>query len=169
LPDLAPSTVKKVLDALEKKRLVDHAGDDSQAFVNGVHWWSTALSPTEYDGDLSPIVEAVEGAKLGLRHSTDPHDRSVTVFLPLVELESHLRGLPSEPMDRLRSCIEGIETAGRALRLTVSTHITNDPRAAPRCAGPARDRNPLARRLLPCSFDASAMAFVGTSQRKRCV
>ncbi len=126
-PDLAPSGIKKVLDALEKKGLVEHAGDDSQAFVNGVHWWSTALTPTEYDDDLAAIVRAVEEAKLGLRHSADPHDRSVTVFLPLVELESHLRGLPSGPLDRLRACVEGTEAAGHSLRLTISTQITNDP------------------------------------------
>lgn len=126
-PDLAPSAIKKVLDALEKKGLVDHAGDDSQAFVNGVHWWSTALTPTEYDEELAAIVNAVEGASLGLRHTADPHDRSVTVFLPLVELEAHLRGLPSGPLDALRSCVVGIENGGHSVRVTVNTQITNDP------------------------------------------
>jgi len=126
-PDLAPSAIKNVLDALERKGLVDHAGDHSQAFVNGVHWWSTALTPTKYDDDLAAVVRAVDEANLGLRHSPDPHDRSVTVFLPLVELESHLRGLPSAPMARLRSCVESIEADGRSLRLTISTKITHDP------------------------------------------
>lgn len=126
-PDLVPSAIKKVLDALEKKGLVGHAGDDSQAFTNGVRWWSTALTPTHHDDELSRIVAALETAKLGLRYFADPHDRSVTVFLPLVELESHLRGLPTAPMDRLRECVEGIEDAGQAVRVTVSTKITNDP------------------------------------------
>ena len=126
-PELAPSAIKKVLGALQQKGLVDHAGDDSQAFVNGVHWWSTALRPTEYDDRLAAVVGAMEDAKLGLRHSADPHDRSVTVFLPLVELEAHLHGLPSEPMERLRSCVESIEGAGQSVRVTISTQITNDP------------------------------------------
>jgi len=67
-PDLAPSVIKKVLDALGTKGLVDHAGDHSQAFVNGVHWWSTALTPTEYADELALIVGALDEAKVGLRH-----------------------------------------------------------------------------------------------------
>jgi len=126
-PDLAPSAVKKVLDALETKGLVEHAGDDSQVFINGVHWWSTALTPTEYNEDLAAIIEAVEQAQLGLRHSANPHHESVTVFLPLVELESYLRGLPSGPLDRLRACVKDAEAAGHSLRITISTQITNDP------------------------------------------
>lgn len=126
-PVIAPSAIKKVLDALEKKGLVAHAGDESQAFVNGVHWWSTALTPTEYDDELATLVEAIEVAQLGLRHTADPHDRSVTVFLPLVELEAHLRGLPSGPMEALRSCVESIEGRGQPVRVSVSTEVTNDP------------------------------------------
>lgn len=126
-PHLAPSAIKKALDALEKKELVDHAGDDSQAFVNGVHWWSTALTPTQYDDELATVVEAVEAAHLGLRYTADHHDRSVTVFLPLVEVEAHLHGLPSGPMEALRSCVESIESSGQAVRVSVSTQITNDP------------------------------------------
>jgi hypothetical protein len=126
-PKLAPSTIKRVLDALENKGRVDHSGDDAQAFVNGVHWWSTALAPTEYGDDLAALVRAVEEANLGLRHSPDPHDGCVTVFLPLVELESYLRGLPSQPMVDLRSCVERLEAAGHSLRVTISTEITNDP------------------------------------------
>lgn len=68
-PALAPSSIKKVLDALEKKGLVNHAGDEGQAFVNGVHWWSTALTPTKYDSELAAVVQAVEEARLGLRYS----------------------------------------------------------------------------------------------------
>jgi hypothetical protein len=67
-PDLTPSAIKKVLDALGKRGRVEHSGDESQVFVNGVHWWSTALTPTEYPDDLATIVRAVEDAKLGLRH-----------------------------------------------------------------------------------------------------
>ena len=126
-PELAPSAIKKVLDALEKKGLLSHAGDDSQAFVNGVHWWSTALTPAERDDQLAVVVQAVEAAALALRYSVDPHDRSVTLFLPVVELEAYLRGLPSDPMETLRSCVEGIEAHGQSVRVTVSTQITNNP------------------------------------------
>ncbi len=126
-PDDAPSAIKKVLDALEKKGLVAHAGDPGQAFVNGVHWWSTALAPTSYDDELAVIVLAVEDARLGLGHSADPHNRSVSVFLPLVELEAYLQGLPSEPIKRLRSCLEGMAAGGQSVRLSVSTQIANDP------------------------------------------
>jgi len=123
-PDLDPSAIKRVLDALESKGLVEHAGDDHQAYVNGVHWWSTALTPTEYSDELARIVRALDTAELGLRHTADPHDDSVTVFLPLVELDSYLRGLPSDQMDRLRECVEGLETSGQLVRVVVSTKIS---------------------------------------------
>ncbi len=126
-PDLQPSAIKRVLDSLEKKGLVDRAGDDSQAYLNGVHWWSTALALSEQDPQLAMIVDSIEAAGLGLRYSADPHDNSLAVFLPLVELESHLRGLPSSPLDGLRSCVESIEAGGHPVRVTVSTRIANDP------------------------------------------
>lgn len=47
-PDLAPSAIRRVLDSLEKKGLIAHAGDETMAYVNGVHWWSTA-TPTADD------------------------------------------------------------------------------------------------------------------------
>jgi len=126
-PDLAPSAIKRVLDALKKKGRVAHAGDDNLVYLDGVHWWSTALTPTEYDNELAAIVASLERAGLGLSYSADLHDRSVTVRLPLVELESHLRGLRSGPMDRLRSCVEAIEAGGRSLRLAISTRIASGP------------------------------------------
>ena len=126
-PDLQPSAIKKVLDSLEKKGLVASAGDDSQAYLNGVHWWSTALAPTEEDPRLMAIVEAVGSALTGLSATADPHEGSVTAFLPLVELESFLQGLPSRPVERIQACVEQLEESGQPVRLSVSTEIANDP------------------------------------------
>lgn len=126
-PGLAPSAIKKVLDSLEKKGLVASAGDESQAYLNGVHWWSTALAPTEEDPKLMAIAEAVESALADLSSTADPHEGSATAFLPLVELESLLQGLPSSPIERIQACVEQLEGSGQPVRLTVSTEIVNDP------------------------------------------
>ena len=126
-PDLAPSAIKRVLDALERKGLVDHAGDEAQAFVNGVHWWSTAIAATEYDDELEAIVAGIEAADLGLRHTVDPHARAVTVFLPLTEIEWHLHGLPTDTMNALRACLTEIESGGLLLSVSISTEIASGP------------------------------------------
>jgi hypothetical protein len=126
-PDLAPSAIKRVLDSLERKGLVDHAGDEGQAFVGGVHWWSTAVTPTAYDEELEAIVAGIEAADLGLRHTADPHARAVTVFLPLTEVEWHLHGLPTDTMDALRACLAEIEAGGVLLSVSISTEIASRP------------------------------------------
>lgn len=41
IPDLTPAVIKRVLDALEKKGLVAHVGDERDAYVDGMAWWST--------------------------------------------------------------------------------------------------------------------------------
>lgn len=125
-PDLQPSAIKKVLDSLEQKGLVASAGDQAQAYLNGVTWWTTAFTPTD-DPKLATIVEAVERDLADLHSTVDPHEGGVTVFLPLVELESFLTGLPSRPVDRIRACVRQLEESGQAVRLTVSTEIVPDP------------------------------------------
>jgi len=126
-PDLDPSAIKRVLDALGRKGLVDHAGDETQAFVNGVHWWSTAITPTTYDDELEAVVAGIEAAGLGLRHSADPHSRSVTVFLPLIEVQWHLHGLPADRMEALRACLAEIEAGGLLLDVSISTEVAGGP------------------------------------------
>jgi hypothetical protein len=119
-PDMQPSAIKKVLDSLESKGLVEHAGEESKVYLNGVHWWSTALSATEYPPDVARVAEAVEAADLGVDHNADPHEEQVTVFIPLVEVEGDLQSLPSRPLDRLRSCIQHLEASGTFVRLTIA-------------------------------------------------
>ena len=123
-PDLAPSAIRKVLRSLESKGLVGHAGDESQSYVGGVHWWSTAMSPTHADPALARIEDAIEAANLGVKHHVDPAERHVTLTLPLVELEGDLQGLPSKTLDRLRSCIRVLEADGASVRLTISEITT---------------------------------------------
>ena len=125
-PDLTPSAIKKVLDALESKGLVEHAGDLDQVYMNGVHWWSTALKATEHEPDLARVINAVELAALGVPHNADPHEKHVTVFVPLVEVEGDLQGLPSTILDRLRSCVQDLESSGAPVRLTIA-EITARP------------------------------------------
>jgi hypothetical protein len=125
-PHLAPSAIKKVLDSLEGKGLVASAGDQTKAYLNGVQWWTTALTPTD-DPSLAAIVEVVERDLADIPSTVDPHEGSVTVFLPLVELESFLAALPSRSVERIRACVRDLEDGGRPVRLTVSTEIATDP------------------------------------------
>ena len=138
-PHLAPSTIKRVLGSLQEKGLVASAGDESQAYINGMHWWSTA-SPVEEDPKLAAIVDAVGSALVGLSSSIDPHEGTVTVLLPLVEVESLLQGLPSRPVARIQACVEQLEESGHPVRLAVSTEIENDPE--PRLAVKLRPATP---------------------------
>ncbi len=125
-PDLAPSAIKRVLDSLESKGLVAHAGDESQVYVQGVHWWSTAAEPVE-DPALAAIAAALEQSKLDVEHSVDAHAGTVQVFVPLVEFEGELQGLPSATLDGVRSCISDLEAQDHSVRLTINTEITSDP------------------------------------------
>lgn len=125
-PHLAPSAIKSVLTSLEKKDLVAHSGDWSMAYVDGVTWWSTAVEAGD-DPDLDGLVRRLGEAKLGLELSVDPHERTVLIRLPLVELESYLQGMPSGMIDRLRTCLEELDEAGAPARLTISTALSMDP------------------------------------------
>ena len=40
---LAPSAIARVLDALERRALVDGAGDEALIYLGGVRFWSTAF------------------------------------------------------------------------------------------------------------------------------
>lgn len=44
-PDLTPSAIKRVLDALEAKGLVAHAGNERSVYIDGVTWIPTTRSP----------------------------------------------------------------------------------------------------------------------------
>ena len=76
-PHLAPSAIKKVLDSLEGKGLVASAGDQTKAYLNGVQWWTTALTPTD-DPSLAAIVEVAERDLADIPSTVDPHEGSVT-------------------------------------------------------------------------------------------
>jgi hypothetical protein len=118
-PELNPSAIKKVLDGLEKQSLVAHSGDESRVYLNGVTWWSTALTPTAESPELEAILSALRESELELAHGADPQEGCVTVLLPLVEVESDLQGLPSAPLDSLRSCIRELEADGSGVRVAI--------------------------------------------------
>jgi hypothetical protein len=126
-PSLQPSAIRRVLGSLESKGLIAHAGDDSQAYLNGVTWWSTAFGPTEPDPGVSAIEEAIERSALGLEASVDAHGGHVDVFLPLVELEAYLQGLPSAPLDRLRALSQELAEVGTPCRVDIGTAVSANP------------------------------------------
>ncbi|MCP9491613.1 MAG: hypothetical protein MSC31_17320 [Solirubrobacteraceae bacterium MAG38_C4-C5] len=128
-PQLAPSAVKRVLDGLEKKGLVAHSGDESLVYADGVRWWSTALSPTRLGDELEALASELGRAAPSLRSTVDPHDGVITVFLPLVELEADLRGLPSAPTDQLRRFLADLEADGQWATVEVDTKIGASPEA----------------------------------------
>jgi hypothetical protein len=126
-PSLQPSAIRRVLGSLESKGLIAHAGDDSQAYLNGVTWWSTAFYAAELDPGLAAIKDATERDDLGLETSVDPHGGHVDAFLPLVELEAYLQGLPSTPLRRLRAMSQELAEAGTPCRVEIGTAISANP------------------------------------------
>ena len=126
-PDLAPSAIRRVLVSLERKGLIAHAGDEAQAYVNGVRWWSTAMKPSDPDPRLESITREIESADLRVEHAADPHAGHMNLFLPLVELESYLLGLPSEPIERLRAATAKLDEDGNPCRVEVGTAISANP------------------------------------------
>jgi len=123
-PDLQPSAIKRVLDSLEQKGPVESSGDPHKAYLGGVHWWSTALAPTAEDPRLAVIVEALQAAGVDHTFSADHQERQVSIFLPLVEVESVLQGLPSASVDRIANAVQRAEAAGTPTRLTIATEVT---------------------------------------------
>jgi hypothetical protein len=126
-PDLQPSAIKKVLDSLSRKGLVDSAGDPGQVYLGGVHWWSTAISPTRRDQALERIVEALADAELGLDVSVDDQEHAVTLFLPLSEVERLLQGAGSQVIARIGKCVHRLDTDGLAVRAVISTEVAIGP------------------------------------------
>ena len=126
-PDLAPSAIRRVLVSLERKGLIAHAGDEAQAYINGVRWWSTAMEPGDPDPRLESIAREIESADLRVEHSIDAHAGHVDLFLPLVELESYLLGLPSEPIERLRAATAELQEGGDPYRVEIGTTISPNP------------------------------------------
>ena len=58
---LAPSAIARVLDALERRGLVDGAGDEALIYLGDVRFWSTALRPTRIDVDLARLRDRLSG------------------------------------------------------------------------------------------------------------
>jgi hypothetical protein len=118
-PELAPSSIKRVVDALERRGLVGRSGDDRRVYLNGVTWWSTALPTTEDAPTLDAVVAALDRAGLSLEQRGDAKEGCVTAFLPLVELEAELRSQPSATLDRLRAVLRELEARGWPVRLSI--------------------------------------------------
>jgi hypothetical protein len=118
-PELAPSSIKSVLDALERRGLVRHSGDDRQVYLNGVTWWSTAMPGAEGAPALDRLVAALDRAGLELEQRGDAPEGCVTAFLPIVELEAELQSQPSGILDRLRAVLRELEAQGSPVRLSI--------------------------------------------------
>lgn len=125
-PDLQPSAIKRVLESLEKRGLISHAGDDSLVYLNGVSWWSTA-GEGEPSALFAAMREALGSRSLGLRVSADPQAGMLRLFLPLVEVEAVLAGLPSAAVQRIQAARELLERRGVPTRLTVDSRIGIEP------------------------------------------
>lgn len=106
-PDLAPSAVAKVLEALESRGLVERAGEPNQIYLGGVRFWSTALSPTEVDKRLRAVHEAIEAASLPFHSWIDPDRRTITVLVPLERFQADLLG-DAEALRDLRAQLQSV-------------------------------------------------------------
>lgn len=125
-PDLQPSAIRRVLDGLERRGLISYAGDESLVYLNGVSWWPTA-GEEEESARYTAMREALGSRSLGLRVSADPHAGMLRLFLPLVEVEAVLAGLPSAAVQRIQDARELLERHGVQTRLTVVSRIGIEP------------------------------------------
>ena len=129
-PGIAPSAIYKVLESLEGKGLVDSSGNPDQVYMGGVHFWSTALAPTELSPGQATVLEALRRADLGLTVWADPSERTVTALLPLAELERVLVGEESAAFDRLRSACAELHAGGGATVSISSAQAGDGPKPA---------------------------------------
>ena len=127
LPQLAPSAVAKVLASLEGKGLVARAGDPDQIYLGGVRWWSTAINPDSPHPELEAIVSALERGAPDLEHSVDPAARTVTVYLPVAEVEALLAGRASIAIQQIRGCMWALERERRRVDLSLDSRIVTGP------------------------------------------
>jgi hypothetical protein len=127
-PDLAPSAVHTVLEALRTRGLIDSSGDPSQRYLGAVTYWSTAISPTETPPALARLATLLEEADLGLDSWVDPDARAVVVLLPLGKVVDDLVGRPARTLIRLRELLSDARAAERLASLRISTEMTIDSR-----------------------------------------
>jgi hypothetical protein len=130
-PDLAPSAVHTVLEALRTRGLIDSSGDPSQRYLGGVSYWSTAISPTNTPPALATLAALIEDADLGLDSWVDRDARAVVVLLPLGDVAEDLGGGPARTLNRLRELLSEASAAKRLASLWVSTEMTIDSRPQP--------------------------------------
>ena len=126
-PRLAPSAINRVLAALESKGLVACAGDPHQVYLGGVQWWSTASGSGFEDPRFARLTAAVEKAELGCEVTADPASGTVTVFLPVAEVESYLAGRASVGAERIRGLVWRLERDREPVRLAIRSEISVGP------------------------------------------
>lgn len=124
---LPPSAVKSVLDSLEKKGLVEHAGDPDQVYLGGVRWWSTAITPTSRSERLEMIESVVSETAPDFERSVDDAEGALTLYLPLEELERFLAGEASLAMQQIRGCVWRLERDGQPVEISLDTRMVASP------------------------------------------
>ncbi len=125
-PELAPSAVHAVIEALRKKGLADASGDERQRYLGGVRYWSTAISPTELPAALAALLDLIEKAAAPLDVRVDQDAKAVVLLLPLVDLADELMGRQRRSVATLRQCLGDAERSELLGGMRISTEITTD-------------------------------------------
>lgn len=103
-PELAPSVVASVLEALVRRQLVRASGDPSLVYVGGVQFRparrSIAAVPNELD-DLARRVIAVGGWQVWVDYS----GLAVYVLVPLSEIQDGILGIGDSRFEQLQHLV----------------------------------------------------------------
>ena len=120
-PQLAPSAVAKVLDALSERDLVRRAGDPAQIYVGGVEFWPASRSVTEEDEELRELTARLEEAGWSARPD---HERGlIVVALPIEDVNEALIGLANNRFDALQALIHSFEEEAAIAWTSISSEL----------------------------------------------
>ena len=122
-PQLAPSAVAKVLDALGQRDLVRRSGDPHQIYLGGVTFWASSREPPEQDPRLEGLAKMLEVS--GWPSETDHERGVVSLFLPLRGLLGYLASTDDD-LERLRSAVATWLTAHEEGTLRVRPTTRDD-------------------------------------------
>jgi hypothetical protein len=100
-PDLAPSALARVLDALEQSGRTTRAGDPGQIYAGGVRFWSISHKQADMDPALADLTDALSPERLPYDTRVESERRTIVILIPVSDLSADLlAGAPA--LDVLR-------------------------------------------------------------------
>jgi hypothetical protein len=124
-PDLAPSAIHRVLQALERKQLVASSGDPSRVYLGAVSFWRRGMPPA-VDESLEVIDAELREARVPFDHWVDLEDRRVVVLVPVEQWMWGLVAYDTDELHRPRGAVNGLRTSDQIECVRVDARVTTD-------------------------------------------